>query len=68
MMSSNLASAEAGGYPDQQQNTDDRWVTRYSGWLSTMGAIALAFVGALGAALNLIMFSPFSIMTNALQV
>lgn len=68
MMSSNLASAEAGGYPDQQQNTDDRWVTRYSGWLSTMGAIALVIVGALGAALNVIFLSPISAIANVLQV
>lgn len=66
-MSSNIAAAEAGGYPEQQ-NTDDRWVARYSGWLSTMGAIALAFVGILGAALNLLTISPWSAITSGLQV
>lgn len=64
---SNLANAEAGGYPEQQQQ-DSWWLNKYSSWLSTIGAVFLAFVGFLGGAINLLTFDPLMAIASALQV
>lgn len=67
MMASNITTAEAGGYPEQPQ-ADNWWLAKWSSWLATIGAVALAFVGVLAVAFNFITLSPFSAIAGALQV
>lgn len=70
MMASNVAAAEAGGYPEQQQqpSNDNWWIARYSSWLASMGAVALGFVGVLGIAFNIITLGLMSAIAAGLQV
>lgn len=65
MMSSNIASAEAGGV---DQTDDNFWIARWSGWLATMGAMALGFIAMLGTALNILTLSIPSVITSGLQL
>lgn len=67
MMASNIATAEAGGYPEQQPQ-NNWWVAKYSSWLASMGAVALGFVGLLAIAFNIITFSLTSAIAGGLQV
>lgn len=64
MMSQNLATAEAGGQPEQ----NNWWVAKWSGWLATIGALVLAFISVLGIGLNLLTLSPTSALASALQL
>lgn len=66
MMASNIATAEAGGYPEPLN--DDRWIAKYSNWLDTFGALALAFVGVCGIVFNVITLSPINVVVCVLQV
>ena len=66
MMNSNIAAAEAGGYPEQAPQ-DNWWLTKWSSWLASMGAVALGFVGLLGIAFNIITFSLTSAIAAGLQ-
>lgn len=65
-MASNIHAAEAGGFPETP--TDGWWVARYSSWLASMGAVALAFVGLLAVAFNLITLSPSSAVAGGIQM
>lgn len=68
MMASNITAAEAGGYPEQQQQTDIWWLTKWSSWLASIGAVALGFVGLLGIAFNLLTLSVMSAVAGGLQL
>lgn len=67
MMASNIVTAEAGGYPEQQPN-DNWWLAKWSSWLASIGAVALGFVGVLAIAFNIITFSLVSAIAGGLQV
>lgn len=67
MMASNIATAETGGFPEQQP-VDDWWLPKWSSWLATIGSVALAFFGTLAVVFNLITFSITSVFAGACQV
>lgn len=67
MMASNIAAAEAGGYPEQQPQ-DNWWLAKWSSWLASMGAVALGFFGVLAIAFNIITLSIVSAIAGGLQV
>lgn len=50
MMASNISQAEAGGYPEQQQ--ENWWLVKWASWLATIGGVALGFVGIMGMVFN----------------
>lgn len=68
MMASNIASAESGGFPEQQSQNDNWWLAKWSSWLASIGAVALGFVGVLAIAFNIITFSLMSAIAGGLQV
>lgn len=67
MMASNVSAAEAGGFPEQQQS-DTWWLSKWSSWLATVGAVALGFVGLLGIAFNILTLAVMSAVAAGLQV
>lgn len=67
MMSANIATAESGGYPEQQP-TDNWWLPKWSSWLATIGALLLAFFATLAIMFNIIPPGPTNILAGILQM
>lgn len=63
MMSGDIATAEAGG-----QQSESWWLTKWSSWLATIGALALGFMGGLGIFSNIVTFSLWSAIAAGFQV
>lgn len=65
-MSSNIAAAEGGGYPEQP--AENWWLPKWSSWLATIGSLVLAFFAALAIVFNIIPPSPTNIFAGILQL